>query len=78
MACSRLHVYLSVNHKPSSKYTHQSPVTGEKYEVLTSVCGWNQSWVPGVLDPCVATSCQYIPFPPPHLNMRYVPDEENR
>ena len=56
----------------------QSPLTGEKYEVLTSVCGWNQSWVPGVLDPCVATSCQYIPFPPPHLNMRYVPDEENR
>ena len=53
-------------------------MSGEKYEVLTSVCGWNQSWVPGVLDPCVATSCQYIPFPPPHLNMRYVPDEENR
>ena len=56
----------------------QSPLTGEKYEVLTSVCGWNQSWVPSVLDPCVATSCQYIPFPPPHLNMRYVPDQENR
>ena len=28
---------------------------GTKYEVLTSVCGWNRSWVPESLDPCVAT-----------------------
>ena len=49
----------------------------EKYETLTSTCGWNRSWVPEVFDPCVATSCQYIPFPPPDLDMVYIPDEEN-
>ena len=50
---------------------------GRKYEELTSVCGWNKSWVPEVFDPCVATSCQYIPFPPPEIGMEYVPDEQN-
>ena len=52
-------------------------VGGGKYEELTSVCGWNKSWVPEVFDPCVATSCQYIPFPPAELDMVYMPDEEN-
>ena len=67
---------------------------GAKYEELTSVCGWNKSWVPEVsdddsvivksscdasqvFDPCVATSCQYIPFPPSDLDMVYVPDDQN-
>ena len=65
---------------------------GDKYEELTSVCGWNKSWVPEVrhpalscrfifapkvFDPCVATSCQYIPFPPSDLDMVYVPDDQN-
>ena len=49
----------------------------EKYEVLESVCGWNKSWVPNVFDPCAATSCQYIPFPPSHLDMVYLPDDQN-
>ena len=31
-----------------------------------------------VFDPCVATSCQYIPFPPADLDMVYVPDDKNR
>ena len=30
-----------------------------------------------VFDPCVATSCQYIPFPPSDLDMVYVPDDQN-
>ena len=50
---------------------------GHQYETLTSVCGWNKSWVPEVFDPCVATSCQYIPFPPPEVGMIYVPDDQN-
>ena len=30
-----------------------------------------------VFDPCVATSCQYIPFPPSDLDMVYIPDDQN-
>lgn len=33
--------------------------------------------MPEVFDPCVATSCQYIPFPPPEVGMEYVPDDQN-
>ena len=32
--------------------------TGSKYPELISTCAWNRTWVPGQLDPCVATSCQ--------------------
>ena len=41
------------------------------------MCGWNRSWVPSELDPCVATKCQYIPIPPPETGMIYLPDSSN-
>ena len=41
------------------------------------MCAWNKSWVPDVFDPCVSTSCQYIPFPPPQVDIVYLPDEQN-
>ena len=50
---------------------------GNTYKVIDSVCGWNKSWVPSVLDPCVATSCQVIPFPPPETGMVFQQDPEN-
>ena len=52
--------------------------TGAKYPELISSCAWNKTWVPSVLDPCVATSCQVIPFPPAEIGMEYSPDENNR
>ena len=66
----------------SVKYTcgpygnFESP-TGEKYSVIDSVCAWNKSWTPNVLDPCVAASCQVVPFPPPETGMIFLPDPEN-
>ena len=51
---------------------------GEKYAELESGCAWNKTFSPGTLDPCVATSCQVIPFPPPEIGMVYSPDENNR
>ena len=40
-------------------------------------CGWNKTWVPSTLDPCAATSCQQIPFPPKQIGLVYTPDEKN-
>ena len=51
--------------------------TGDKYKYLDSVCSWNKSWTPSALDPCVATSCQVIPFPPPETGMVFQPDPLN-
>ena len=51
--------------------------TGAKYPELVSSCAWNKTWVPSVLDPCVATSCQVIPFPPPETGLMYQPEDEN-
>ena len=45
--------------------------------MIDSICGWNKSWVPSELDPCVATSCQVIPFPPPETGMVFQQDPEN-
>ena len=36
----------------------QGGETGGKYDLVVSTCGWNRSWTPSSLDPCVATSCQ--------------------
>ena len=69
--------YNSVAQYTCGLYGKFRDTNGYKYEELTSVCGWNKSWVPEVFDPCVATSCQYIPFPPPEVGMIYVPDEQN-
>ena len=55
----------------------QAP-SGEKYAELESRCAWNKTFSPGTLDPCVATSCQVIPFPPSEIGMVYSPDENNR
>ena len=55
----------------------QSP-QGTKYDLTVSTCAWNKTWSPSVLDPCVATSCQVIPFPPPDIGMQHAPDEKNK
>ena len=44
--------------------------------MLESQCGWNRSWVPAVLEPCVATKCQHIPLPPPDIGMVYLPGRQ--
>ena len=51
---------------------------GYKYAELVSTCAWNKTFSPATLDPCVATSCQVIPFPPPEIGMEYSPDENNK
>ena len=51
---------------------------GIKYAELVSTCAWNKTFSPPSLDPCVATSCQVIPFPPPEVGMEYSPDENNK
>ena len=51
---------------------------GVKYAEVVSQCVWNKTFSPGSLDPCVATSCQVIPFPPAEIGMEYSPDENNR
>ena len=56
----------------------QGGETGGKYDLVVSTCGWNRSWTPSTLDPCVATSCQVIPFPPPDIGMQHAPDEKNQ
>ena len=48
----------------------------EVLQVLESQCGWNRSWVPAVLEPCVATKCQHIPLPPPDIGMVYLPGQQ--
>ena len=48
---------------------------GEKYTELVSYCAWNKTWTPSVLDPCVAASCQVIPFPDPGTGLVYQPEE---
>ena len=50
---------------------------GSLYEELSAVCAWNQTWSPAVLDPCGATSCQQIPFPPKQTGLVYLEDPEN-
>ena len=50
---------------------------GETYKYLESVCAWNRSWTPLVLDPCVATSCQVIPFPPRDIGLQHLEDPMN-
>ena len=50
---------------------------GRLYEELVSSCAWNQTWSPPVLDPCVSTSCQQIPFPPKQAGMLYLDDPDN-
>ena len=56
----------------------QGGETGGKYDLVVSTCGWNRTWSPSSLDPCVATSCQVIPFPPPDIGMQHAPDEKNQ
>ena len=48
---------------------------GERYTELTSYCAWNKTWTPSELDPCVAASCQVIPFPDPGTGLVYQPEE---
>ena len=50
---------------------------GNKYNLIDSVCAWNKSWTPSQLDPCVAASCQVIPFPPEDTGMIFQPDPAN-
>ena len=50
---------------------------GTLYSELISVCAWNKTWVPSVLDQCVATSCPVIPFPPRTIGLHYTPDTKN-
>jgi hypothetical protein len=50
---------------------------GGLYEELVARCAWNQTWLPPVLDPCVSTSCQQIPFPPKQTGFLLLEDPEN-
>ena len=54
-----------------------SPGNGSLYEESVTECGWNKTWIPNILDPCAATSCQEIPFPPKQIGLVYTPDEKN-
>lgn len=47
------------------------------YEELVSTCTWNKTWSPPVLDPCTATACQEIPFPPKSVGLEYLHDLAN-
>ena len=51
--------------------------SGDKYPDLTVHCAWNKSWTPAKLDPCVATSCQVIPFPDEDTGLVYQPEGED-
>ena len=55
----------------------QHPGDGHLYEDLVSRCAWNRTWSPPVLDPCAATACQEIPFPPRSIGLEYIPDPNN-
>ena len=50
---------------------------GFLYENLISTCSWDRTWSPPVLDPCAATSCQTIPFPPKKTGLVHLPDPNN-
>ena len=50
---------------------------GFLYEELISTCSWDRTWSPPVLDPCAATSCQTIPFPPKKSGLVHLPDPNN-
>ena len=50
---------------------------GFLYEELISTCSWDRTWSPPVLDPCAATSCQTIPFPPKKTGLVHLPDPNN-
>ena len=50
---------------------------GFLYEETISSCAWNRTWSPPVLDPCAATACQEIPFPPKSIGLEHVPDPKN-
>ena len=69
--------YLSEAAYTCGLYGHFRSEEGRDYETQVSVCGWNRSWVPPSFDPCVSTSCQYIPFPPPETGLLYRPDPTN-
>ena len=50
---------------------------GSLYEYLVSTCTWDRTWYPPVLEPCAATSCQLVPFPPKDTGLVHLPDSEN-
>lgn len=50
---------------------------GSLYEYLVSKCTWGRTWDPPVLEPCAATSCQLVPFPPKATGLVHLPDVEN-
>ena len=50
---------------------------GFLYENLISTCSWDRTWSPPELDPCAATSCQTIPFPPKKTGLVHLPDPDN-
>ena len=47
------------------------------FDNVIATCAWNKSWTPDVLDPCAATSCQEIPFPPKEIGLVKVDDPLN-
>ena len=38
---------------------------------------WDRTWSPPALDPCAATACQQIPFPPKETGLIHLADPEN-
>ena len=44
---------------------------------MISTCEWDREWFPLQLDPCVATSCQTIPFPPKETGLVHLEDPNN-
>ena len=69
--------YLTEAHYTCGPYGNFLSPQGELYETLVSVCSWNKSWTPSEMDPCVATSCPVIPFPPEDTGMILFEDPNN-
>ena len=40
-------------------------------------CSWDRTWSPPALDPCAATACQQIPFPPKETGLVHLEDPDN-
>ena len=47
------------------------------FQKVTFLCSWDRTWSPPALDPCAATACQQIPFPPKETGLVHLADPDN-
>ena len=47
------------------------------HNIYLIVFSWDRTWSPPALDPCAATACQQIPFPPKETGLVHLTDPEN-